>query len=51
MTGKDAVKCRWLDTRNCWEVPVDVTFDGDGEKALLDLVVAAVAAAGRSPES
>lgn len=27
MTEKDAVKCRWLDTSNCWYVPVDVAFN------------------------
>ena len=27
MTEKDAVKCRWLDTSNCWYVPVDVEID------------------------
>ena len=36
MTEKDAVKCRWLDTRKCWFVPVDVTFAGDGERLLSD---------------
>jgi len=51
MTEKDAVKCRWLDTQKCWEVPVDVTFDGEGAEALLELIVAAVTAAGRSPGS
>lgn len=42
MTAKDAVKCRQLDTSNCWYVPVDVRFEGnDGElllRLLLDLV-------------
>lgn len=47
MTSKDAVKCRWLDTRDCWEVPVDVVFDHDGGEALLELVVAAVATSAR----
>ena len=27
MTEKDAVKCRRLDTSNCWYVPVDVAID------------------------
>ncbi len=35
MTEKDAVKCRWLDTSNCWYVAVDVAFnDADTEDLL-----------------
>ena len=35
MTEKDAVKCRWLDTAQCWYVPADVVFeDGDDERLL-----------------
>jgi len=34
MTAKDAVKCRWLDTRKCWCVPLEVEFD-DATAALL----------------
>ena len=36
MTEKDAVKCRWLDTRNCWYVPVDVAIN---DAAADDLIV------------
>lgn len=38
MTEKDAVKCRWLDTRKCWYVPVDLVFDGPGESRLLERI-------------
>jgi tetraacyldisaccharide 4'-kinase len=41
MTEKDAVKCRWLDTRNCWYVVVDVAFRQPGEGTLLDRIVTA----------
>jgi tetraacyldisaccharide 4'-kinase len=46
MTEKDAVKCRWLDTRKCWYVPVDLVFDGPGESKLLERISSA--AGGRS---
>ncbi len=39
MTEKDAVKCRWLDARNRWYVPVDVDLDGHADE-LLGLVLA-----------
>ena len=42
MTQKDAVKCRWLDTSNCWYVVVDVVFDSPGEGALLEGIVTAL---------
>lgn len=40
MTDKDAVKCRRLDTRNCWRVPVEVEFVGTDAKVLLDQIMA-----------
>jgi tetraacyldisaccharide 4'-kinase len=39
MTEKDAVKCRWLDTRKCWYVPVELVFEGPGERRLLEQIV------------
>ena len=40
MTEKDAAKCRWLDTSNCWVVPVEVVFDDqDGERLLESLLL------------
>lgn len=41
MTEKDAVKCRWLDARNRWYVPVDVDLDGHADE-LMGLVLAAL---------
>ena len=41
MTEKDAVKCRWLDTRKCWYVPVDLIFDGPGEGKLIERIISA----------
>jgi tetraacyldisaccharide 4'-kinase len=38
MTEKDAVKCRWLDTRKCWYVVVDLAFEGSGENRLLEQI-------------
>lgn len=38
MTEKDAVKCRWLDTRKCWYVVVDLAFEGPGENKLLEQI-------------
>ncbi|MDH5345946.1 MAG: tetraacyldisaccharide 4'-kinase, partial [Gammaproteobacteria bacterium] len=42
MTEKDAVKCRWLDTQNCWDVSVDVVFDDDDGDVLAQHVIAAI---------
>lgn len=39
MTEKDAVKCRRLDTSNCWYVPVDVGINGPDGAKLLDRIV------------
>lgn len=39
MTEKDAVKCGWLDTRNCWYVPVDVAMNDADADDLLDRIV------------
>ena len=39
MTEKDAVKCRWLDTSNCWYVPVDVAINDSDSEELLDRIV------------
>ena len=39
MTEKDAVKCRRLDTRNCWYVPVDVAINGPDSADLLERIV------------
>lgn len=38
MTEKDAVKCRLLDTGNCWYVPVHVVFEGDDGETLLEVI-------------
>lgn len=38
LTEKDAVKCRSLDVANCWYVPVDVEFEGEGARQLLDMI-------------
>jgi tetraacyldisaccharide 4'-kinase len=40
MTEKDAVKCQWMDTSNCWYVPVEVDFEGADADMLLDQVLA-----------
>jgi tetraacyldisaccharide 4'-kinase len=40
MTAKDAVKCHWLDTSNCWYVPVEIDFEGADADILLDRVLA-----------
>lgn len=39
MTEKDAVKCGWLDTSNCWYVPVDVAINDADAEDLLDRIV------------
>jgi tetraacyldisaccharide 4'-kinase len=39
MTEKDAVKCRWLDTRKCWYVPVDVAIDDADAEGLLNRIL------------
>ena len=39
MTEKDAAKCRWLDSSNCWYVPVDVAFDDAGATELLKRIL------------
>jgi len=39
MTEKDAVKCRWLDTRNCWYVPVDVAINDADAEGLLNRIL------------
>jgi len=39
MTAKDAVKCRWLDTGNCWYVSVDVEFEEADARMLLEQVL------------
>jgi len=38
MTEKDAVKCRSLDTSDCWYVDVDIAFAGGGADVLLDSI-------------
>ena len=38
MTEKDAVKCRWANTEQCWYVPVDVDFGGRADD-VVDLVI------------
>ena len=38
MTEKDAVKCRSLNTENCWYVEVDIAFAGQGGDELLDSI-------------
>lgn len=40
MTEKDAVKCRWLDTSNCWYVPVGADFDVSDADMLLNAIFA-----------
>ena len=39
MTEKDAVKCRWLDTSNCWYTPVDVAIDEAEARGFVDRIV------------
>ncbi len=39
MTEKDAVKCRWLDTSNCWYVPVDVAINDADAEGLLNRIL------------
>jgi len=39
MTEKDAVKCRWLDTGNCWYVPVEVVIDESEARDFVDSIV------------
>ena len=39
MTEKDAVKCRSLDTRQCWFVPVDVAIEDADAEELLDRIL------------
>jgi tetraacyldisaccharide 4'-kinase len=39
MTEKDAVKCRWLDTGNCWYVPVDVSIDDAAARDFVERIV------------
>lgn len=39
MTEKDAVKCRWLDTSNCWYVPVDVAINDAAADDLIDRIL------------
>lgn len=39
MTEKDAVKCRWLDTRLCWYVPVKVEFDASSGSSLMSFLM------------
>ena len=38
MTEKDAVKCRWLDTANCWYVPVAADFDRSDAEMLSNMI-------------
>jgi len=40
MTEKDAVKCRWLDTANCWYVPVGADFERRDAEGLSNAVFA-----------
>jgi tetraacyldisaccharide 4'-kinase len=42
MTAKDAVKCRALDTTNCWQVGVDVEFEEGAGEALMETIIQAV---------
>lgn len=42
MTEKDSVKCRWLDTRKCWYVAVNVNFDGTDASTLLERIDTAI---------
>jgi len=39
MTEKDAVKCRWLDTSNCWYVPVEVAISDAAAEDLIDRIL------------
>lgn len=39
MTEKDAMKCRWLDTSNCWYVPVDVAINDAAADDLIDRIL------------
>jgi tetraacyldisaccharide 4'-kinase len=39
MTEKDAVKCRWLGTRNHWYVPVDVLIEDANAEYLLNRIL------------
>jgi tetraacyldisaccharide 4'-kinase len=39
MTEKDAVKCRWLDTSDCWYVPVDVAINDAAAEDLIDRIL------------
>jgi tetraacyldisaccharide 4'-kinase len=48
LTEKDAVKCRWLDTRKCWYVAVSVNFDGTDESTLLGRITVAIEEADRT---
>ncbi len=43
MTEKDVVKCRSLDTRKCWFVPVDVSIDDVDAEDLLNRILQKIA--------
>ena len=42
MTAKDAVKCRALETSNCWQVGVEVEFEEDAGETLMHTVIKAI---------
>ena len=42
MTAKDAVKCRALDTTNCWQVGVDVEFEEGAGEVLMETIIQAI---------
>ena len=42
MTAKDAVKCRALDTTNCWQVGVDVEFENGAGESLMETIIQAI---------
>ncbi len=51
ITEKDAVKCRSLDTSNCWYVPVDVAINDADAEELLDRIVRKISLHDKDKES
>lgn len=51
MTEKDAVKCRWLDTSNCWYVSVDVVIDDADAEDLLSRILSKISPREKDKES
>lgn len=51
MTEKDAVKCRWLDTSNCWYVSVDVAFNDADTEDLLSRILSKISIHEKDKES